>query len=590
MSTSRLAASEAVLTSAAVPTDENSIDNQNDSSSLSKLTTEAEKPEAQAENKSIPEPVYLEGIPLYLVCLSLGLAVLCLALDRSIIATAIPKITSEFNSLDDVGWYGSAYLLTTCCFQLLYGKLCAEYKVNWVFLSALGLFEVGSLICGCAPNSVTLIVGRAVSGIGCAGLMSGALLILAQSLPLHKRPKYTGAISGAMGIAQVAGPTLGGVFTDRASWRWCFWINLPLGAVAAAGVLLFVKLPPKEKKAAEGKTVVTPLQSFKAFLGKVDTLGTVLFMPCMICFLLALQWGGTTYPWGNWRIILCFCLFGVLLVLWFYVQYKQGDKATLPLRIVRQRSIASGMWFMFCNSGAMIVTIYYIPIWFQAVKNASAEQSGVNFLASSGMQSLVVILSGSLTSYIGYYVPQMFLSATVVSIAGGLIYNYQVDTTTGYWVGTLLMFGFGVGAGFQVPIIAAQTVLKGKDMSLGTSVVILTQTLSGTIFVSVAETILESKLVQEVATFAPGVDPEVVVGNGASGISALIEKTYGEAAVAGVLKAYNAAIQYCFLLSCILSCLSVFGAVFMEWKNVKEEKLAKEHAKAAASAKQTTEV
>lgn len=270
----------------------------------------------------------------------------------------------------------------------MFGKLYVEFDVKWVFITALALFEVGSLVAGCAPNSIALIIGRAIQGIGCAGVLTGALTIIAASLPLHRRPVFTGLIGSINGISQIIAPTLGGVLTNRATWRWCFWINLPLGAMTGLVVILVVKLPPKPK-AAEPRSLVQ-------LFNKLDFSGTVTLMPGIISLLLALEWGGVTYSWSNWRVILCLVFFGVLFPVWLFIQYRKGEAATLPMRILKQRSVASGVLFSFCQGASLFVVVYYVPIWFQAVKGVSAEKSGVNFLATTAAMTLTAMMGGGL--------------------------------------------------------------------------------------------------------------------------------------------------------------------------------------------------
>jgi len=201
-------------------------------------------------------------------------------------AQAIPVISDEFSSLDDVGWYGSAYLLTCCTFQLLFGKIYTVFPVRIVILASTLLFEIGSAICGAAPTSVAFIIGRAVCGVGSAGLFAGTIVCIVYIVPLHQRPKFQGMFGAIFGIASIVGPLIGGAFTSHVTWRWCFYINLPIGGVAMVIIALFLRVPDRE-------TTKLPLGQKMI---QLDLLGTSLITPGVVCLLLALQWGGPTYP------------------------------------------------------------------------------------------------------------------------------------------------------------------------------------------------------------------------------------------------------------------------------------------------------
>lgn len=232
---------------------------------------------------------YPTGLKLWLVILSLCLAVFLVALDQTIIAPALGAITGEYGSVGDIGWYGSAYLLTSTALQPLYGKVYRVFDVKAAFLGAVALFELGSLVSAVAPSSAAFVVGRAVAGMGSAGLFSGSIVILAYSLPLRRRPFMFGMFGCMWGVASVAGPLLGGVFTDHLTWRWCFYINLPIGAVAMT--VIFFTLNIARVNNPDHLSVLSRI-------GELDLVGAVILMPAIIMLLLALQWGGTQYAVG----------------------------------------------------------------------------------------------------------------------------------------------------------------------------------------------------------------------------------------------------------------------------------------------------
>ncbi|KAI0195441.1 MFS general substrate transporter [Astrocystis sublimbata] len=502
---------------------------------------------------------YPKGIKLLLISVALCLSVFLVALDNSIIATAIPAITDEFQSLADIGWYGSAYLLTTAALQLLFGKLYTYLNLKYVYLTAIVIFEIGSLICGVAKDSPTLIVGRAIAGLGSAGLFSGALLILAHSVPLAKRPLYTGLIGGVYGVASVAGPLLGGVFTDKVTWRWCFYINLPIGAVTLIVIALIFPNPKIKKPAKE---------PFLQRLMHFDPIGTLIFIPAIVSLLLALQWGGTMYPWNSGRIIGLFVTFGVLLIVFLFIQWHQQENATVPPRIFSSRTVMAGSFFAFSVGSAFFLFIYYIPIWFQSVQGVSAVNSGIRNLPMLLSVVVASILAGGLITAFGYYTPFMIVGVAFAAIGGGLLTTWTPHVNSATWIGYQIIFGIGIGLGLQQPLIAVQTALDIKDVPVGTAVVTFMQTLGGALFVSVGNSVFNNKLVEELKHNLPSTDPAEILRVGTTNLRKLPAEILPE-----VLLSYNTALTTAFIVATALASVAIIGAVSMEWKSVKGKKL-----------------
>ncbi|KAH7064488.1 putative efflux pump antibiotic resistance protein [Paraphoma chrysanthemicola] len=493
---------------------------------------------------------------LTIIVVALCLVVFLMALDNAIIATAIPRITDQFKSLTDVGWYGSAYLLTTAALQLQYGKFYTYLSIKWTFLSAVAIFEIGSVLCGAAQSSIMLIIGRAIAGLGAAGIYSGALIILANSVPMAQRPAYIGLIGSMYGVSSVAGPLLGGVFTDKVSWRWCFYINLPIGAVVAAIIVFYFPRITQHKP---------PKEPLLRRIDRFDPIGTVLLIPAVICLLLALQWGGVKYPWNSGRVIALFVVGGLLLLGFVGVQQWKQENATVPPRIMRSRTVWASALYAFALGASFFIGVYYIPIWFQAVKGTSAVGSGIRNLPMMLSAVLVSILAGILVTAQGHYVPYFYLGTVGMSVGGGMLTTWTPETKTANWIGYQILFGVGVGFCLQQPMVAVQTVLDIKDVPVGASLIVFVQSLGGAMFVSVGETVLSNSLVKELVKNAPTVHPSEVLETGAS----RLQGTFSKEVLPGIILSYNNALTQIFLVATVMAAFTVVGCVFVEWKSVK---------------------
>ena len=446
-------------------------------------------------------------------------------------------------------------MITSCAFQLLFGKIYSFYSPKWVFLTAIALFEVGSVVCGAAPNSPAFIVGRAIAGLGSAGVFSGAIIIIVYLVPLHKRPIFTGCLGACFGIASVTGPLLGGAFTNNVSWRWCFYINLPIGVITVAIIFAVLKLPsPKNAN-------TTIRQQFV----QLDPLGTLFFLPSTVCLLLALQWGGSTYAWKDGRIIALLVLFGVFMITFIAIQVWKQEAATVPPRIVKQRSIAGAVWFSTCIGASLQVMVFYLPIWFQAIKGVSPVKSGIDNIPLVLSLVVATVSTGVLVANIGYYTPFMIFSSVVMSIGAGLITTFKRDTGHAEWIGYQVIYGFGLGLGLQQSGLAAQTVLSRQDVSVGASLMFFGQSLGGAVFVSVSQNIFTNRLVSGLGQVAR-LNPSTVIAAGATNLRTVVSSEQ----LGSVLTVYNEALTHAYDVALAVSCATIIGALAMEWRSVKK--------------------
>ncbi|KAK4888318.1 hypothetical protein LTR27_012769 [Elasticomyces elasticus] len=504
-------------------------------------------------------PEYPTGAKFYIIMLSLALILILEGLDSSIVATAVPAITDDFHTVADVGWYSVAYRLPMCACQFLFGQLYKTFAVKRTMLTSIAIFLLGSLLCATAATSKMFVLGRAVAGLGSSGLTAGCFTVLVQILPLRLRPVYSGLLGGIETVAVILAPVLGGVLTQELSWRWCFWISLPLGAPSII-VMIFLFTDPQE--------TASRTMSWKHIIAQLDLLGTAIFVPAITCLFLALSWAGTKYAFDN-PIVLCLYVASALFIAAFiWIQYRKQDAATLPPRIFRRRSIVAGFIFSFCCNGSMTCIEYYMPTYFQVVREYPPAKSGYMLTPIVVGFLIGILLHGGLTSLTGYYAPFMLLGSLLMPLAAGLVTTWNLDSSLAKLISYSGLVGFASGIGFQGPQSAVQTTLSEADVPLGLSVILFAQHFGPALFVSIAQTIFTNRLAVNLHQVVPSLDAKTI---GTMGLGEL-KSSVGPQRLHDVLLGLDRSLVETWYLPLGLTCASMIGALMMEWRSVKEKR------------------
>ncbi|KAH8899825.1 major facilitator superfamily transporter [Thozetella sp. PMI_491] len=507
--------------------------------------------------EDVPESHRLNHLQLVTLSIALATNIFVLALDESIIATAIPRITDQFQSLSDVGWYGSGYLMTMACFQLTFGKLYKHLPSKWVLLSALTIFELGSAVCGASPSSNALIVGRVIAGIGASGIVSGVLIIISQVVPMRQRAVYTSSVASIYGLAAACGPLVGGALTDSyLTWRWCFYINLPLGGAVAA-IIFFTYNPPPEK--------TERLDSVRELVAALDPLGLVLFTGAIICLVLALQTSGID-GWNSARPIALIVVFGVLLLAFSGVQMWLKEAGTLPPRIARMRQVIFSSLYAMTIDCCYYLVAYFLPIWFQAVKGTSAQTSGIQMLPLIISAVLASIVAGYLVSKTGHFSPFVIISAILAAIGGGLFTTLNPQSETGPWFGYQLLVGIGVGLGMQQGAVVVQNGLDSGDIPTAISVVTLFQALGSSVMVSVGQSVFAQRVYDQLHSIDPTLTRAAIINSGATEVIRSAPPGQTEAFV----EAVNVALTQCFYVAAASASLCCFFSLGLGFKKLQQ--------------------
>ncbi|PNG20619.1 MDR family MFS transporter [Streptomyces cahuitamycinicus] len=423
------------------------------------------------------------------VLVSIGallLGMLLAALDQTIVSTALPTIVSDLGGLDHLSWVVTAYLLAATAATPLWGKLGDQYGRKRLFQTAIVIFLVGSALCGAAQDMAQLIAFRALQGLGGGGLIVLSMAIVGDLVSPRERGRYQGLFGAVFGATSVLGPLLGGLFTQHLSWRWVFYVNLPVGIVALAVIAAVLHIPRTAQRHV------------------IDYLGTFLIAAVATCLVLVASLGGTTWAWGSWQIV-GLAVLGVVLAVAFVAVERRAAEPVLPLKLFRVRTFTLAAVISFVVGFAMFGAMTYLPTFLQVVQGISPTMSGVHMLPMVLGLLLASTGSGQIVSRTGRWKVFPIAGTGITTLGLLLLHRLDEHSSTVELSGFFFVFGLGLGLVMQVLVLIVQNAVPYEDLGVATSGATFFRSIGASFGVAVFGTVFAGRLGEQLTDAFRGV-------------------------------------------------------------------------------------